>query len=309
MRKRPGRLPQPLRPGDPVAVVAPGGPVDPKRLARGLSRLAAAGFVPRTASGLLARDGYLAGGDDHRAAQLRWALSLPGGGAVMAARGGYGTTRLLPRVDWRIAAARPRLWIGYSDLTAILSWLSTRLRVPSIHGPMAAADLGGRSDPAAFDAFVRLAGGRTDPREPWGEPCDRLRAGAAEGILSGGCLSVVTSLLGTPFEPDFRGALLFLEDVREPAYRIDRMLTQWIQSGKLGKIEGILAGRIAPVRGETEEDLRRVFAAAGKRLSVPVWYGFPAGHGPVNFPLPFGVRARVDSRGRLFLLESPVEGR
>jgi len=116
-------------------------------------------------------------------------------------------------------------------------------------------------------------------------------------------------LLGTPYEPDFRGALLFLEDVREPAYRIDRMCTQWIQSGKISKIEGILAGRIAPVRGETEEDLRRVFAAAGKRLSVPVWYGFPAGHGPVNFPLPFGVRVRVDSRGRLFLLESPVEGR
>lgn len=309
MRKRPRRLPEPLRPGDPIAVVAPGGPVDPKRLARGLARLSLAGFVPRTAGGLTARDGFLAGGDAHRAAQLRWALSLTDGCAVMAARGGYGTTRLLPRVDWRKATSRPRLWIGYSDFTVILSWLSTRLRVPVIHGPMAAADLAGRPDPSAFDAFVRLAGGRTGPREPWGTPCDRLRRGSAEGILSGGCLSVITSLLGTPYEPDFRGALLFLEDVREPAYRIDRMLTQWTQSGKFASIEGILAGRILPVRGETEEDLRRIFAAAGKRLSVPVWYGFPAGHGAVNFPLPFGVRARIDSRGRLFLLESPVEGR
>jgi muramoyltetrapeptide carboxypeptidase len=303
------RLPKPLRPGDPIAIVAPAGPVDPKRLARGLSRLSGAGFFPRKADGLLARDGFLAGGDDHRSAQLRWALSLPDGEAVMAARGGYGATRLLPRVDWKFAAARPRLWIGYSDITAILSFLSTRLRIPSIHGPMAAADLGGRFDRSAFEAFVRLAGGRTDPREPWGDRCDRLCAGAADGILSGGCLSVITSLLGTPYEPDFRGALLFLEDVREPAYRIDRMLTQWIQSGKITGIEGILAGRIAPVHGETEEDLRRVFAAAGRRLSVPVWYGFPAGHGPVNFPLPFGVRVRIDSRGRLFLLESPVEGR
>lgn len=303
------RLPKPLRPGDPIAVVAPAGPVDPERLSRGLARLSAAGFVPMTAGGLTARDGFLAGGDAHRAAQLRWALSLPGASAVMAARGGYGTTRLLPLVDWRKTAARPRLWIGYSDLTAILAWFSTRLRIPSIHGPMAAADLAGRFDPATFDAFVRLAGGEANPREPWGERCDRLRAGAAEGTLSGGCLSVITSLLGTPYEPDFRGAILFLEDVREPTYRIDRMLTQWIQSGKITKIEGILAGRIAPVRGETEEDLRRIFAAAGKRLSVPVWYGFPAGHGPVNFPLPFGVRVRVDSRGRLFLLESPVEGR
>ncbi len=303
------RRPPPLRPGDPIAVVAPAGPVDPDRLSRGLSRLASAGFLPETADGLLGRSGYLAGDDARRAAQLRWAVSLPGGQAVMAARGGYGTARLLPRIPWRAVAARPRLLIGYSDFTAVLAYLSSRLRIPAIHGPMAAADLAGRPDPAAFDAFLRLVGGKTDPREPWGPPCDRLRGGSAEGILCGGCLSVITSLLGTPFEPDLRGALLFLEDVREPAYRIDRMLTQWIQSGKVSGIAGMLVGRIAPVRGESEEDLRQVFAAAGKRLSVPVRYGFPAGHGPVNMPLPFGVRARVDSRGRLFLLESPVEGR
>lgn len=303
------RLPPPLRPGDAIAIVAPAGPVDPKRLARGHSRLTAAGFAPKTAEGLLDRDGYLAGDDAKRAGQLRWALSLPGCRAVMAARGGFGTTRILPLVDWTEIASRPRLMIGYSDFTAVLSYLSTRLRVPAIHGPMAAADLAGRPDPAAFDAFLRLAGGRTDPREPWGSPCDRLRGGSAEGVLSGGCLSVLTSLLGTPFEPDFRGALLFLEDVREPAYRIDRMLTQWVQAGKWKGIAGILAGRIAPVRGESEEDLRRVFAAAGERLSIPVWYGFPAGHGSINFPLPFGVRARIDPRGRLFLPESPVAAR
>ena len=302
------RFPPPLRPGDVVAVVAPAGPVEPDRLARGLSRLSSAGFVPETAEGLLAKDRFLAGDDAHRAAQLRWALSLPGARAVMAARGGYGTTRLMPLVDWKRASRRPRLIVGYSDVTAILAYLSTRLGVPAIHGPMVAADLALRPDPASFDAFLRLTGGRTSPREPWGPPCDRLRGGAAEGILSGGCLSVLTSLLGTPFEPDFRGALLFLEDVSEPAYRLDRMLTQWIQAGKLGRIAGILAGRISPVRGETAEGIRRVFAEAGKRLSVPVWCGFPAGHGRTNFPLPFGVRARIDTQGRLFLLESPVAG-
>jgi len=300
------RRPRPLRPGDTIAVVAPAGPVDPDRLSRGLSRLAFAGFVPKTADGLLEREGYLAGDDPRRAAQLRWAVSLPDARAVIAARGGYGTARVLPRIPWQAITARPCLLIGYSDFTAILAYLSTRLRIPAIHGPMVAADLARRYDPDSFEAFLRLVGGKTDPREPWGSPSDRLRGGTAEGVLCGGCLSVITSLLGTPYEPDFRGALLFLEDVREPAYRIDRMLTQWIQSGKLTRIEGILAGRIAPVRGESEEDLRRVFTAAGKRLSVPVRYGFPAGHGPVNIPLPFGVRARIDSRGRLFLLESPV---
>lgn len=299
-------LPRPLRKGDVIAIVAPGGPVDRGRLARGLARLSAAGFIPETAAGLLHREGYLAGDDRHRAAQMEWARSLPEARAVMAARGGYGTTRLLPLLDWRRVAAHPRLLIGYSDITAVLAYVSTRLRLPAIHGPMAAADLASRPDRNAFEAFVRLVGGHISPREPWGLPCERLRGGAAEGILTGGCLSVLTALLGTPYEPDFRGALLFLEDVREPSYRIDRMLTQWVQSGRLRKIGGIVAAKITPVKHEEEEDIRKVFASAGKRLSVPVWYGFPAGHTRPNYPLPFGVRARIDARGRLFLLESPV---
>ncbi len=299
--------PAPLRKGDAIAVVAPAGPVDPARLAKGIARLSAAGFVPRVAPGLFVRDGFLAGGDGRRAAQMRWAFALASARAVMAARGGYGAMRLLPRFDWKTAAARPKLLIGYSDLSAFLAYLSTRIGVCAIHGPMAATgDLGARSDPAAIDALLRLAGGTVLPREPWGAPCDRLRGGSAEGVLTGGCLSVVTALLGTPYEPDFRGALLFLEDVGEPSYRIDRMLTQWIQSGRLRKIAGIAVGRISPCAGEDEESIRRVFADAGKRLSVPVWYGFPAGHTRPNYPLPFGVRARIDSRGRLFLLESPV---
>lgn len=238
---------------------------------------------------------------------MEWAFTLPGARAVMAARGGYGSTRLLPLVDWKKAAADPRLLVGYSDISAFLAYVSTRLRIAVIHGPMAAtAGFSGRRDREAFDAFVRLARGDVGAREPWGVPCERLRGGAAEGILSGGCLSVLTALLGTPHEPDFRGALLFLEDVREPAYRIDRMLTQWIQSGRLRKISGILAGKIAPLGSEGEEGIRRVLSASGKRLSVPVWYGFPSGHSRPNHPLPFGVRAKIDARGRLFLLESPV---
>jgi muramoyltetrapeptide carboxypeptidase len=302
MRKvRPG----PLRKGDVIAVVAPGGPVDQGKLTRGLARLSAAGFVPETAEGLLHREGYLAGDDGHRAAQMEWALTLPEGRAVMAARGGYGTTRLLPLLDWGKAAARPRLLIGYSDITAVLAYVSTRLGLAAIHGPMA-ADLARQLDPRSLDAFIRLVGGRVTPREPWGLPCEKLRGGAAAGVLTGGCLSVLTALLGTPYEPDFRGALLFLEDVGEPAYRIDRMLTQWVQSGRLRKIAGIVAAKITPVRNETEEEIRKVFASAGKRLSVPVWYGFPAGHTDPNYALPFGVRTRIDARGRLFLLESPV---
>lgn len=298
--------PPPLRKGDTIAIVAPAGPVDPRRLSRGTRLLAEAGYVPRVAEGALDRDGYLAGGDARRAAQVEWALSLPEARAVMAARGGYGTTRLLPLVDWARFARSPRLLVGYSDLTAILSYVSTRLGVPAVHGPMAAADLAAHADGESLDAFARLAAGAVSPREPWGRPCERVRGGAAEGILSGGCLSILCALLGTPFAPDLRGALLFLEDVSEACYRIDRMLTQLIQSGLLNGVAGIVVGTMAPVGKATEEDVRRVFAEAGERLSVPVWYGFPAGHAGPNWPLPFGVPARIDSRGRLFLLEAPV---
>jgi muramoyltetrapeptide carboxypeptidase len=300
------RKPLPLRKGDVIAVCAPAGPVDEGRLRRGIARLSAAGFVPEIADGLLAAQGYFAGDDAHRARQLEWALTLPEARAVMAARGGYGTTRLLPLIDWKKAARRPKLLVGFSDLTAILAYFSTRLNVPCIHGPMASADLALRFDAAALDAFARLAAGEVSPREPWGEPMERLRGGSAEGVLSGGCLSVLTALLSTPFAPDFRDALLFLEDVQEPAYRLDRMLTQWIQSGRWSRVAGILVGKIAPARGESADDLRRLFREAGKRLSVPVWFGFPAGHDGRNVALPFGVRARVDGKGRLFLLEPPV---
>jgi len=299
--------PLPLRKGDVIAVIAPAGPVAPEKLSRGIHRLASAGFVPETADGVLEKDGYLAGGDDHRARQVEWALTLPEARAVMAARGGYGTTRLMPLIDWKRAVRRRKLIIGYSDVSAILAYVSTRLRLPTLHGPMAAADLSSRPDEQAFDAFVRLASGNVSPREPWGLPCERLRRGTAEGVLSGGCLSVLTALLGTPYEPDFTRSLLFLEDVAEPSYRIDRMLTQWVQSGKLRAISGIVVGRMVPTARESEDDIRRVFAEAGRLLSVPVWYGFPAGHTGPNYALPFGVPARIDSRGRLFLLESPVE--
>ena len=124
-------LPRPLRKGDVIAIVAPGGPVDRERLSRGLARLSSAGFVPETAAGLLRREGYLAGNDRHRAAQMEWALTHPAAQAVMAARGGYGTARLLPLIDWRRAAAHPRLLIGYSDVTAVLAYVSTRLRKAS----------------------------------------------------------------------------------------------------------------------------------------------------------------------------------
>lgn len=300
--------PLPLRSGDVVVVAAPAGPVEPARLDEGLRRLALLGLVPEVSSGVLARDGYLAGNDRHRVREMSWAMRHKTARAVIAARGGYGTARILPSLPWFDFMRAPKLLVGYSDVTALLSYVSTRLHIPTIHGPMVAADLATRFDDEAASDFLRLARGDVSAKEPWGPQMERIRAGSAEGILAGGCLSVLTGLVGTPFEPDFRGALLFLEDVSEPVYRLDRLMTQWIQSGRLSKIEGIVVGTIAPVAGETDDDVRAVFASAAKILKVPAWYGFPAGHVGPNVALPFGVRAKVSSKGVLRLLESPTAG-
>ncbi len=174
------RRPQPLRKGDVIAVYAPAGPVDGARLRRGMARLSAAGFVPEVADGVLAAEGYLAGCDAHRARQLEWALALPEARAAMAARGGYGTTRLLPRIDWRSSrGARSCSWVQRPHRHP-----RVRLHAPegALHprpddggGPRHAVRRGGARR-------LRAAGGGTvSPREPWGEPMERLRAGGAGG--------------------------------------------------------------------------------------------------------------------------------
>ncbi|OYV69163.1 MAG: hypothetical protein B7Z74_07980 [Deltaproteobacteria bacterium 21-66-5] len=162
------RKPLPLRTGDVIAVCAPAGPVDEGCLHRGIARLSAAGFVPEIADGVLAAEGYLAGGDAHRARQVEWALTLPEARAVMAARGGYGTTRILPLIDWKKAVRRRKLIVGFSDLTAVLSYLSTRLGFPCLHGPMAAADLALRFDPGRSTPSPASRRGRS-PRGSRGE--------------------------------------------------------------------------------------------------------------------------------------------
>ena len=287
------RRPRPLRKGDVIAVYAPAGPVNGLRLQRGIARLSAAGFVPEIAEGILAAEGIPGRGRRAPGAPARMGADAAGGaGRDGRAGAATATTRLLPLVDWKRAARRPKLLVGYSDLTAILAYVSTRLKVPCIHGPMAAADLALRFDAAALDAFARLAAGKVSPREPWGEPMERVRGGGARGMLTGGCLSVLTGMLSTPYCPDFRGALLFLEDVEEPAYKLDRMLTQWVQSGRWSKIAGILVGKIAPVKGETSGTdpppfLRGRRAPFGPRLDrVPGGARRPERGAPLRRPGP-----------------------
>jgi muramoyltetrapeptide carboxypeptidase len=307
--KRPPRL----RPGGTVALVAPAGPVRPDGIAWAVREVERRGFRAAVDASLLARDGYLAGDDARRVRELTDALADPEIDAVICARGGYGAMRILPALDARLFGRRPKPFVGFSDITALHS-LAARAGVVTVHGPMLAA----RPAPsrASVDSLWRML---TDPRPagPVGGPrVKALGRGRARGRLAGGCLSLVAALLGTPWEIDTDGAVLLLEDVDEPAYRIERMLLQLGLAGALDRVRGVVVGRFYDAGPDPSgrhgapagaRDVVRVVREVLGVLGVPVLYDFPAGHGRTNLALPLGAAVEVDAdRRRLVLLEGAV---
>jgi muramoyltetrapeptide carboxypeptidase len=302
------RLPPPAGPGDRVGVAALSGPVDPERLERGLAALEGLGFVPVPAGNLARRHGLFAGSDEERLAAFHRLAADPSLAAVFFARGGHGVLRLLPGIDWELLARRPRAYIGYSDLTPLLLAIVARLGLAVFHGPMVAADLArgldGREETSLLAA---LAGDFPESYVPGGW----VRPGRAAGPLLGGCLSLLAATLGTPYAPDLDGAVLFWEDVNEPPYRIDRMLTHLRLSGNLAAIQGMIVGHVGwlggwlgsggPEPGEEPARWSEVVEEAVGGFSWPVAWGFPAGHLAPNLTLPLGLPARLDSATGLVL--------
>jgi muramoyltetrapeptide carboxypeptidase len=278
-------------------VAALAGPVDPLRLARGVAALESLGLAVRVAEGALDRHGFTAGTARARLAQLQGLLADPDVAAIACARGGAGTVHLLPQLDPGLLLARPRLVLGYSDVTA-LHLLLARAGVASLHGPMVARELA--DGPSACDA-ASLWHALTGEGEPWLSPPGTLRPlrdGAAEGILRGGCLSLLAASLGTPWALRTAGerAILFLEDVDERPYRIDRMLRQLRLAGAFDAVVGVVLGEMKGCLPRPDEgySLDEVVREALAGLDVPVAAGLPSGHtsGPA-VTLPLGVRARL----------------
>lgn len=294
----------PLQPGDLVGVVAPAGPVSPEALAAVPALYARHGLRVRLFPGCEANTGYLAGPDTLRLADLHAALADDEVAAIHCLRGGYGAMRLLDGIDTELVRAKPKLLVGYSDITALHAlWAGEGL--PSLHAPMPASDLikpGREADEAAL--FDVLMGGLRAGTvlAPALEPGTPRTTGSAEGTLIGGNLSLVAALMGTPWAWNPHRAILFLEDVSEEPYRVDRYLTQLRLGGVLGAVAGVVLGSF------TEEDyplalLKDTFESLGK----PVLGGWPTGHGTPNRPLPMGLRARLDATaGTLTLLEDLV---
>jgi len=294
--------PTALRRGDLVGIVSPGAAVDDIDLNAGVRVLEAAGFRVRVGSAARRKHGYLAGTDEERRADLQAMFADPEVRAIVAARGGYGSGRLLPGFDLAAAVADPKIFVGHSDITFLLTALQEQARLVVFHGPMAA---GLAHQP---EAAVHLTAVLRGERPVWQHAAQSVvQGGIAEGILSGGCLSILVAMLGTPWAPTTRDRILFLEEVNEKPYRIDRMLTQLRQAGLFDQVAGVVFGEMAGcVAGPNERvTVRDVIAEAFAAAPYPVAFGLPSGHGRGILTLPFGVRARLAGE-RLTLLEAPL---
>jgi len=288
-------VPPPVVPGGTIGVVAPGGAVKADALERGVAWLESRGFRVRLGEHVLARRRYCAGEPALRLADLEQMLRDPEIGAVICARGGYGTTHLLPLLDPTLVVAHPKLIVGYSDVSPLLGNVVERCGVVALHGPMVATDLArGLTDHAADRLCALLAA----PASEWREPVvEVVVGGEATGRLVGGCLSSLVALLGTPYAIETAGAVLFLEDVAERPYRIDRMLTHLRLAGKLERVAAVVLGSFADCDGTEAEDVAaEVFRDFFGSAPFPVVAGFPAGHLSENLPLALGMPFHVDTQ-------------
>jgi len=314
--------PKRLAAGDTVMLVAPANATfETLELQIARESLEALGFKVKIGAHLLDRHGYLAGDDTARAGDINRAFADTSVAAVHAIRGGWGSARLLPYLDFETIRRNPKVVIGYSDVTALLLSIHAKTGLVTFHGPIGL----GRWDSYSLDYYKRvlLAGERVTYTNKQGISPDRnalvqvdyrtltITPGKARGRLLGGNLTVLTTILGSPYLPDWDGCILFCEDVHEDYYRIDRMLTQLKLAGVLSKIKGFVFGgcsQCGPGDGNFGAlTLEEIFADHVKPLGVPAWQGAMIGHGQPQWTVPEGAEVEIDATaGTIQLLESPV---
>jgi muramoyltetrapeptide carboxypeptidase len=298
--------PRAISPGATVGIAAPGGPIDAERLAAGRAVWERAGYRVVHRDDLTAKRGYLAGDDARRAAELAELIADPRVDAIVCARGGYGTPRILDRLDATAFRAARKPLVGYSDITALLLWQRRCAGLVGFHGPM--LERGGDVDPITLGVLVAaLTGERDDAGRRWsGRP---LGGGRATGRLVGGNLVLVAASLGTPWEVDTRGAILLVEEVNEAPYKIDRLFQQLRAAGKLARLAGLGMGAFTGCADERypETSAQDVVAELARAHGIPLVAELPFGHCRDNRAWPIGARATLDGdAGTLEILEPGV---
>ena len=300
--------PRALRPGDRVGIVAPASNVKREMLEAGCDGLRRAGYEPFYFESILERDLYFAGSVVRRARELEDMFVRDDIRAIVCARGGYGSNYLLPTLNLKKIAAHPKILVGYSDLTSLLTTFADAANWVVFHGPMVAKDFA-IADGVDLPSWQNAVNGAEQWEIGEGSGAKALAAGTAEGILYGGCLSILVAALGTPYDIQASGTILFMEDVAAKPFQIDRMLMQLKLAGKLKDVRGIVFGEMLDCRQSPNQDytLEEVVSRVVGDLGIPIAFGLRSGHvSRANITLPFGVKARleVDAQVRLTILES-----
>jgi muramoyltetrapeptide carboxypeptidase len=304
--------PPALRPGDTIGIVAPASNIKRAELDAGCAVLQRAGYKTFYFDSILDQDLYFAGSVERRVLELQGMFALDDVRAILCARGGYGSNYLLHKLDFDKIKARPKIFIGYSDLTSLITHFIDVGNFVTFHAPMATKDWNhaGGVDLRSWQAALSQT-------SPWDVPLNKeartLVEGEAEGILYGGCLSILVASLGTPYAIRTEGTILFLEDIATKPYQIDRMLMQLKLGGYLDNVRGIIFGEMLECVQTANQGytLEEVVTRIVGDLGIPVAYGVRSGHvSETNITLPFGVQAKLTARANdvsLKILESAVE--
>lgn len=304
-----------LRPGDVIGIIAPASaPSSVEKIEKGAVYFEKLGYRVKLGKNVKASHGHLAGTDAQRIADLNEMLRDPEIKAIFAVRGGYGTPRILPFIDYSALRQHPKIIVGYSDITGLQLAIFRKTKLITFSGPMPGVEFWNNPDPYTEEHFWRLI---TSPcagplPQPAQLPLETRRAGTAEGILMGGNLSLITSSLGTPFIPGFRRSLLVLEEIDEEPYRADRMLTHLRNAGVLHAINGLILGHFTGcVPSDAKKPhltMEQVLQEVVGWVKVPTVAQFQYGHIPQKLTVPLGVLARLNADEReIELLEGAVE--
>ena len=282
----------PIRPGDTIGVAAPSARFESDRLEKGIACLEHLGFQVVVPEEVFQAKRYLAGEDSLRARVLSDLFRNPDIHGIIAARGGFGSMRILEYMDWEGMQAHPKPVIGFSDVTALLNILIQRSGIGGIHGPNLVSLA--EASPETLSSFVLALSNQPRDMELAQGVC--LVPGRAKGPLMGGNLATLTHMIGTPYQPDFSEAVLFLEDTGEPAYKIDRMLSQMKMAGLFSEIRAVVTGCFSDCRNE--EYLPEIFSEIFEPYEIPVLMGLDSGHASPNLSLVMGRQVRVDASSR-----------
>lgn len=290
--------PKPLKLGDKIGFIAPSSSIEsPKDVTLAAVNIKKIGLTPFLGKYVGEKNEYLAGTDEQRAKDFTDMFANPTIKGIMCLRGGYGSIRILDKIDWDIVAANPKVFVGYSDITSLHTVINKRAGFITYHGPMATIEmLNNEIDNATISSLKENIFGLVDNLDLSKLPVETLVEGSFKGRLVGGNLATIVSTLGTPYDIHTDDSVLFLEDVREPRYKVDRMITQLRLAGKFDNISGVLIGDVTDENGDDVEVLD-IIKEILEPLGVPCLYNIPTGHKLPNLTLPLGSIVEWNEQG------------